>query len=304
VLLVVEHETGSVLLGALAFSIGFVALLLGHSELFTEGFLVPVTTVVAGAATWRDLARLWLGTLVGNLAGGWIVAWLVVTALPTLREEAIERGSEYASASLSPRTFALAVLAGAAITLTSDYYGGSAPCRRHESTTDLPCDALAAPPRGRPRQGSHVHCVPIDGGGAQLCSDSLSVSTPQTFLTAPAASFVHAAEVASPSIRSASAAARPISARLEPVPHLRRFNHWFTRVTPTRLARRTRTVWQYRSVPALSGLLSTLPGASQVRLPSASTQPLRRPGGEGLSPPLGNTAPRGARERHERDPSP
>jgi formate/nitrite transporter FocA (FNT family) len=125
VLLVVEHETGSVLLGALAFSIGFVALLLGHSELFTEGFLVPVTTVVAGAATWRDLARLWLGTLVGNLAGGWIVAWLVVTALPTLREEAIERGSEYASASLSPRTFVLAVLAGAAITLMTRMQNGT-----------------------------------------------------------------------------------------------------------------------------------------------------------------------------------
>jgi formate-nitrite transporter family protein len=125
VLLVVEHETGSVLLGALAFSIGFIALLLGHSELFTEGFLVPVTTVVAGAATSRDLARLWLGTLVGNLAGGWVVAWLVVTALPSLREEAIRHGSEYASSSLSLRTFALAVLAGAAITLMTRMQNGT-----------------------------------------------------------------------------------------------------------------------------------------------------------------------------------
>ena len=66
-----EDATGSVLLGALAFSIGFVALLLGHSELFTEGSLVPVTTVVAGAATWWQLGRLSLGTLVAPL-GGWV----------------------------------------------------------------------------------------------------------------------------------------------------------------------------------------------------------------------------------------
>jgi formate/nitrite transporter FocA (FNT family) len=125
VLLVVEHETGSVLLGSLAFSVGFVALLLGHSELFTEGFLMPVTTVVAGAATWRQLGRLWLGTLVGNLVGGWIVAWLIVTGLPKLHEEAIRRGSEYATSSLTPRTFALAVLAGAAITLMTRMQNGT-----------------------------------------------------------------------------------------------------------------------------------------------------------------------------------
>ena len=34
---------------------------------------------------------------------------------------------------------------------------------------------------------------------------------------------------------------------------------------------------------------------SSVDLPPASTRPLRRPGGEGLSPPLGYLAPRGAR---------
>src|SRR3954470_20796857 len=40
--------------------------------------------------------------------------------------------------------------------------------------------------------------------------------------------------------------------------------------TPFRLACRARTVWQYRSVPSLSGLLSTLPPVPEVRLPSAS----------------------------------
>jgi hypothetical protein len=40
--------------------------------------------------------------------------------------------------------------------------------------------------------------------------------------------------------------------------------------TPSRLACRTRTVWQYRHVPSLSGLLSTLPGVPRIRLPPAS----------------------------------
>ena len=44
-LLYVQWETGSELLGGLAFTIGFFALHLGRSELFTENFLVPVATV-------------------------------------------------------------------------------------------------------------------------------------------------------------------------------------------------------------------------------------------------------------------
>jgi formate/nitrite transporter FocA (FNT family) len=124
-LLTVEHVTGSLLLGSIAFSVGFVALFLGHSELFTESFLVPVTAVVAGAATWLQLARLWAGTMVGNLVGGWVAAWLIMTGLPDLHETAIRSGSEYATSHLEPRTFALAVLAGAAITLLTRMQSGT-----------------------------------------------------------------------------------------------------------------------------------------------------------------------------------
>ena len=70
-LLLVEHETGSVLLAGLAFAIGFIALSLARSELFTEDFLVPVTTVIARQARFRLLLRLWAGTLVANLIAGW-----------------------------------------------------------------------------------------------------------------------------------------------------------------------------------------------------------------------------------------
>src|SRR3954470_1674752 len=77
-LFAVYAETGSHLLAGLAFGVGFVALLLARSELFTEGFLVPVTAVVAGRAAVDQLAKLWAGTLVANLAGGWLVMWLIV----------------------------------------------------------------------------------------------------------------------------------------------------------------------------------------------------------------------------------
>lgn len=75
-LLAVERATGSALLGGVAFSIGFTALALGHSELFTEGFLVPVTVVAAGEARVRALLRLWVGTFVGYLAGGALSTWV------------------------------------------------------------------------------------------------------------------------------------------------------------------------------------------------------------------------------------
>ena len=115
--LVVHQRTGSTLLAGLAFSIGFVALLLARSELFTENFLVPVTACVAGRGSWASLLRLWGVTLVANLVGGWVMAWLVVTALPGLAETAVETGTHYATLGSTLSSFSLAVLAGVVITL-------------------------------------------------------------------------------------------------------------------------------------------------------------------------------------------
>jgi formate-nitrite transporter family protein len=123
--LAVEEATGSKLLAGIAFSIGFIALLLGNSELFTEGFLVPVTVVVAKEATYLRLARFWLMTLAGNLVGGWATMWVVVTAFPALRETAVRDGAVFATASLSLPAFLLAVLAGAAMTLLTRMRNGT-----------------------------------------------------------------------------------------------------------------------------------------------------------------------------------
>ena len=94
----VLNATHNPLLAGLAFSIGFLALLLGRSELFTEGFLVPVTTVVAKRASVRQLLKLWSGTLVANLVGGWLIMWLVMTAFPKLHAQTIESAQHYVEA--------------------------------------------------------------------------------------------------------------------------------------------------------------------------------------------------------------
>ena len=94
----VLRATHDPLLAGLAFSIGFLALLLGRSELFTEGFLVPVTTVVAKRASIWQMLKLWGGTLAANLAGGWVLMWLIMLAFPQLHEQAVESASHYATA--------------------------------------------------------------------------------------------------------------------------------------------------------------------------------------------------------------
>ncbi len=124
-LLAVYAETGSHLLAGLAFSVGFVALMLAKSELFTEGFLVPVTAVAAGRASLGQLARLWSGTLVANLVGGWLVMWLVVHALPRLGTTAIESARAFVDAPLDLRTVSLGLLAGSVITLMTRMQHGA-----------------------------------------------------------------------------------------------------------------------------------------------------------------------------------
>lgn len=131
----VLHETGSHLLGGLAFSIGFIALLLARSELFTEGFLVPVTAVVAGRAGAGQLAKLWGGTLVANLAGGWVFTWIIVHAFPQLGPTAIEAATPFVRAPLDLRAVCLALLAGSTLTLMT---------RMQHGTTSDPAKIVAA----------------------------------------------------------------------------------------------------------------------------------------------------------------
>ena len=78
-----EHSMGkhaAHVFGSLAFGIGFVFLVVGRGELFTENFLVPVAGLDRrDAASWRNLAKLWLTSPLFNILGGLVVI-LFVTA--------------------------------------------------------------------------------------------------------------------------------------------------------------------------------------------------------------------------------
>jgi formate-nitrite transporter family protein len=121
----VLQATHDPLLAGLAFSIGFLALLLGRSELFTEGFLVPVTTVAAKRASIGQLFKLWGGTLAANLAGGWLLMWLIMRGFPKLRELTMESAAHYATAPITVQNVALAVLGGMVITLMTRMQHGT-----------------------------------------------------------------------------------------------------------------------------------------------------------------------------------
>jgi formate-nitrite transporter family protein len=123
------------LLAGVAFSIGFLALLLGRSELFTEGFIIPVVTVAAKRASLRQLGKLWGGTMFANLLGGWVIMWLIMTGFPELHAQTIESGTHFATAPLSGQSMALAILGGMVITLMT---------RMQHGTDSVPAKIAAA----------------------------------------------------------------------------------------------------------------------------------------------------------------
>ncbi|MBM6621915.1 formate/nitrite transporter family protein [Arthrobacter sp. JSM 101049] len=123
--LAVLYETGDHLLAGLAFGIGFVALLLAKSELFTEGFLVPITAVAAKEASIAHLAKLWGGTLVMNLVGGWAFMWLVAVAFPQFEPDLEKAALHFVDAGFTWQSVCLAILGGSTITLMTRMQQGT-----------------------------------------------------------------------------------------------------------------------------------------------------------------------------------
>lgn len=64
------------LVGSLLFPIGFLILLVGKTELFTENFLLPVAAVFQDRGNLRQLGLLWGVTLGANLLGALVFAFL------------------------------------------------------------------------------------------------------------------------------------------------------------------------------------------------------------------------------------
>lgn len=134
-MLAVLHETGNHLLAGLAFSIGLIAIYLAHSELFTEDFLMPIAAVVARQGTPLQLAKLWSGTLIGNLVGGWVIMWLITRAFPEWTGTLSESAHHHVDAPMSLQSICLAVLGGSTMTLLT---------RMQQGTTSDPAKIAAA----------------------------------------------------------------------------------------------------------------------------------------------------------------
>jgi formate/nitrite transporter FocA (FNT family) len=134
-LLLVKESTHNDMAAALAFSIGFIALTLANSELFTENFLVPIATLASGECTIIELVRLWLGTLTLNLVGGWVLMAFVIGGFDKLRPVAVEVATHYTRQGIGWSSFATAVLGGTVITLMT---------WMQQSTESVPAELLAA----------------------------------------------------------------------------------------------------------------------------------------------------------------
>ncbi|WP_405217358.1 formate/nitrite transporter family protein [Agrococcus sp. Ld7] len=129
------HATGDELLAGLAFSIGLIALLMAHSELFTENFLMPIAALIAREGTFGQLAKLWGGTLLGNLVGGWLMMGLVALAFPDWHELVAETAMHFLDAPIDGAFIALSLLGGGVITLMT---------RMQEGTDSEPAKIVAA----------------------------------------------------------------------------------------------------------------------------------------------------------------
>ncbi len=80
----VFNEAVVAILVANAYAVGFIFVVLGRSELFTEQTTLAVLPVLNGRAGLGALARLWVLVYVGNLLGTAAFAWLAVLIGPAL----------------------------------------------------------------------------------------------------------------------------------------------------------------------------------------------------------------------------
>jgi len=96
----------------LGYSYGFLLVVLGRQQLFTENTLTPILPVMLhrNRAVLHSALRLWVVVLISNLAGAWAIAWVLGNTgvfSPAVRKAFAEIGHESLSVS-----FGLALLRG------------------------------------------------------------------------------------------------------------------------------------------------------------------------------------------------
>ncbi|HUZ77494.1 MAG TPA: formate/nitrite transporter family protein [Chloroflexota bacterium] len=110
---------GALAAAGMVFPAGFLFVILGRSELFTENFLIPVVAVLTRERNVRSLLMLWALSLVGNLLGAALLALLLL--VPHAIGDQIRLGygaySSYKLALPGPALFASACLAGIVMTV-------------------------------------------------------------------------------------------------------------------------------------------------------------------------------------------
>lgn len=72
------------LIMAVSYPIGFIFVVIGRSELFTEHTTLAILPVLAGSATIQSLLILWFTIYVGNLCGGFLFSSMMIAVGPAL----------------------------------------------------------------------------------------------------------------------------------------------------------------------------------------------------------------------------
>jgi formate/nitrite transporter FocA (FNT family) len=85
------------LLAAAGYSFGFIAVVLGRSELFTEQTTLAILPLLAGQSSIGQVARLWAIVYIGNLIGAAICAYLITIIGPALHQVDLTSFHEIAS---------------------------------------------------------------------------------------------------------------------------------------------------------------------------------------------------------------
>jgi formate/nitrite transporter FocA (FNT family) len=106
--------------GALGFGVGFVFLIVGRGELFTENFLVPLAGLdhEDEQSSWRNLVKLWTISPIFNILGGLVIVLIVSThsVLPYGTGTPLVDSAQRMHANGVLALFLSAVFAGALIT--------------------------------------------------------------------------------------------------------------------------------------------------------------------------------------------
>lgn len=115
--------------GSLAFGIGFVFLVVGRGELFTENFLVPIAGLDhRRGSSWLGLAKLWVTSPLFNVLGGLVMILLLSThrVLPNGTAHTFARNADAIHGHGTLALFVSAIFAGALITAMTWFVEGQA----------------------------------------------------------------------------------------------------------------------------------------------------------------------------------